>query len=355
MSTVTEWIGKVAPDDALESVPVAFDGSAEVSFTLPPGWNVGLASKDPYDLTEAMLHMDGVTYHLSRAVIERLAIAFGLTPRYLARTPGPLVASHLNYWATHSPDTTVSLLVDTGQSQARAVVKKALTVFPNTPVLETATQAVVLPIEKPVTSWEVVDDLSFHTLDQTMVRLTSAETGGIVLETARADDDRWVGGIQLSNSLTGRHVTGVDGFLYSMDFGHGLITTHAVAHYNRRAGHDAKDVLEWIPGAMVGVVEALPYELDVLTALVDRDVLKMDKVLANIFRNYQVPLRVRRAVIGNIEEFGDETYYAIVVALSQAANLDNLNRAGQTAMIQIAGSVAHDFSHMCTNCQQVIL
>ena len=349
------WRDTVSATDNLSHIPVAFDGATEIEFDLPSGWNIGLGGKADHDLTDARVSIDGSEYLLTRAAITRIAIEVGLTARYLERTPGILIATHLNYWADHSPNTLFGLLVsptviNDEPGTVHAVVKKALNVFPNAEVLGAVEDR--LGAFSNGGEFFVDAERSHHSLDLTVTRYVLPEAAK-TLSTARSEADVWWGGVQVTNSLTGRYVTGVEGYLWSKYGDHGVITTHAAQHYNRRAGHNLSDVLEWLPEATQKVADTIDYETETIEVLVEEKV-DPGKMLADVFRTYKVPLRMRNVIIENLENGEDATYYGVMNAISQAANTPEIDVSTQTTLMEIAGEMAHDSSQRCSNCMQVI-
>lgn len=354
--TVEDWVQIVTPTENLSTLSVPMDGTGGITvFSLPSGWNLGLKDKDGQDLTEAAMNVGGTEYALTKDAILAITSAVGIPTGYVFKTPGPMIQSHLNYWASHSPDVTLKFL--TKDYEARAVTKSGITPFSNLELLDRTLQKVA--DHYGVEDKDLfVDYKSHHDLAVTSLRLivpdvyreiSSARAGG--------SDDVWSVGVQVRNSLTGKTPLSVQGYPFAWFCTNGAITLHAEGKYNRKTmGQNESDVLDWTSGAVNTVIESMEHEFDSIEALTTEGVEDaVSKVMADIFKTYKVPLKVRNPIMDALVEGDDYSYYGIMNAITQAANDENLPEHFVTAIMEIGGDVAHSASARCGSCQRVIV
>lgn len=355
--TVEDWANIVAPTENLSPLSVPMDGTGGITvFSLPSGWNLGLKDADGQDLTDAKMGIGGGDeYALTKDAILAITTAVGIPTSYVLKTPGPMIQSHLNYWASHSPDVALKFL--TKDHEARAVTKSGITPFSNLDLLDRALEKVH---EKYGTedSDLYVDFKSHHDLAVTSLRLIVPEESRL-MESKRASgsEDRWSAGIQIRNSLTGKVPTSAQGYLFAWYCANGAITLHAEGKYNRKImGQNVSDVLDWTGSAVNTVIESMEHEFDSVEALVSEGIEdSVSKVMADIFKTYKVPLKVRHPIMDALIEGDDFTYYGVMNAITQAANTEGLPEHFVTAIMEIGGDVAHSASARCGSCQRVLV
>lgn len=348
------FIQILATTENMSSLTVPMDGTGgSVAFGLPAGWNVGLADKGPQEKTEAILAYSGQTYGMTKESILGAAHAFGLSPAYVAKTPGVLIQSHLNYWATHSPEVALKFL--TKNDQTLAVTKDSIKPFSNLLLLEQALDQIYeafpdLPGEE---NDVVVDVKSHHELHVTNIRLiVRAHTFPM-----EGSGHLWSPGLQIRNSLTGRHPLSVSSYLYSWDTNSGVVMPNAEGRYNRKFnGQEIENVLEWTKQACAHALAVVDHEAEILSNLGLEDIHDaVGKVLADVFKSFKIPLKVRGDVMDHIIQTEDQTYYGIVNAVSQTANNKGLPEQFVTNVLEAAGEIAAHAHERCGSCQRAYL
>jgi hypothetical protein len=350
--SIEEGYKALAATETMKSVALTMDGVSGVPvFSLPPGWNVGLKDKDEQEITEVTLHYKDVDYSLSKEAVLSIAHAVGLPPAYVARTPGVLIATHLNYWATHSPDTTLKLL--TKDDTVLAVTKQGIVPFSNVEILERAVDALC-----DTYGWQPedlrLDDKTYHSLHSTGLRIVTPDQ-----RIVEGDDwgDTWEGGVQILNSLTGKHAVSINAFMQNVGVESGVVMQHSAGRYNRKImGQGEDDFLPWVSSTVKEIADSFKHETEVLQSASEESVQDAaSQVLADIFRSYKVPLKVRQSIINTFTEREDYTGYGVVLSIIEAANAPDLPHHFVTAIMEIGGAVANDMHHRCQSCKRVMV
>lgn len=347
---VDKWIETVSATDALSSITVSMDGTGGiVQFVLPPGWNVGIEGKDAQEVTDAVMGVGGKDYLMTKEAILEVCHSIGLPPKYVMRTPGPLVQSHLNYWATHSPDTDIRLLCK--DDTAMVVAKAGITPFSNVEILENV-------IEQMTENYGLgendlwVDQKSFHSLKETTTRFVMNTEGS----THTVAEEAWTYGVQVRNSLIGSVPLSVQGYLYRDYTDSGIITQATEGKYNRKTmGQDWTDVQSWIKQATINAMDQLPLDCETLQHAADESIAgNVGPILADTFKIYKVPLKARQPVMDELLESEEFTYFGLVKAISQSANIEELPEHMVTGLMEIAGDLAKHVSERCNSCHRVL-
>lgn len=350
-----DWAQVLKQHENLETLAVKMDGTEGiVQFMLPPGWNVGLKEKDGQALTDAVMGVGEKPYKMTKDAILKVTSMIGLTAAYVAKTPGPLIQQHLNFWATHSFDMDLKFIVK--EDEALAVTKAGIEPFSN---LTLYNETIANACEKFGIGHEDVwvDFKSSHDLSLSLTRLifdTSAAER--VYSTKRADEDRWNFGIEIRNSLSGNAPLAIRGYLFSWECANGAVSQHNAGHHNRKImGQKPVEVYEWAQEAVDAVLAGMEHEFDVIGHLTHESLEQgSEKVLADIFRSYKVPKKLRAQIINNYVEAGDFTYFGVMQAITAAANDESMPRDHRTTLMEIGSDLAHNAKDRCPSCKHIV-
>lgn len=352
--TVEETQKNLASTEGLVAKTLTMDGADGITtFSLPSGWNIGLKDKEGLELTEAKVGLQGTDYTLSKEAILACAHAVGIPPAYVAKTPGVMIQSHLNYWATHSPDISLKLL--TKGDTVLAVTKEGIKPFPNLELLDAV-------LERICERYDITEDLldvdfkSHHDLHATSLRIIIPKEARQIdaQRNSEAVEDMWSAGIQIRNSLTGKVPLSVQGYLFGWSEATGAVMQTGAGRYNRKImGQDLHEVLEWVRTASDNVMKTFDHEFDVLSTLTEESIAdSVAAVLADTFRSYKIPLRLRQAIMDNLTEAKDFTYYGLVRAISKSANDPGLPEHFVTTVLEVAGDLINHAHERCGNCKR---
>lgn len=326
---------------------VTLDGTTDgiVVFSLPAGWNIGLKDKDGLELTQAEIAIGGNSYTLSKDAILDFTKAIGLPDSYVFKTPGVMIQSHLNYWASHSPDLQIKMLLH--EETVLSTTKNGITPLSNLALLDVI-------LEEFAEAGYATEDLLFdwkthHDLNITSLRVLLTlpdEFGG----------HAWMNGVELRNSLTGSKPLSVRGLLFNGTTGASALTFHGAGKYNRKImGQDMDTVTDWLRLSVKNVMEVFSHETEILSSTVGLSLGSTSKVLADIFRTYKVPLKVRKDILEAFEDHKyEETYYGIVNAVADSANKDGLPEHFITNVMEVAGDIMRNAANHCESCKQTL-
>ena len=184
---------------------VTLDGTTDgiVVFSLPAGWNIGLKDKDGLELTQAEIAVGGNAYTLSKDAVLDFTKAIGLPDSYVFKTPGVMIQSHLNYWASHSPDLQIKMLLH--EESVLSTTKNGITPFSNLDLLDKILEVVDeagYPKDEVLFDWK-----SHHDLNITSLRMLLSIPDVIGLAP-------WVNGLEFRKSLTGSKPISVRGYMF---------------------------------------------------------------------------------------------------------------------------------------------
>jgi hypothetical protein len=257
----------------------------------------------------------------------------------------------LNYWSSHSPEVTIKMLVK--GSEALAVAKEGITPFSNLALLERAVEVV----HNLVGTDPWVSTLSNHDLNVTNMRLIIPVEAPEIYETERCSEDTWYPGVSIRNSITGRKPLAVQGFLWNETEQYGVLTEHTSGHYNRKhQGQDLGEVYEWTKEAIEQVADGLDHEFEILESVISEGLDSPSSILADIFKTYKVPIKLRQPIIDEFMDAGDETYYGLAAAVAHAsAHTDGLPEHFTTTGMLVAGDIAHVGSQRCNSCHRAFV
>ena len=121
-------------------------------------------------------------------------------------------------------------------------------------------------------------------------------------------------------------------------------------------GQDLDTVHEWLTLNVGNVLEVFGHEQEILANTVDLDLGSTSKVLADIFRSYKVPLKVRKDILEAYEDQKyPETYYGVVNAVADAANKEGLPEHFITTVLEVAGDIMRNAANHCHACKQTLI
>jgi hypothetical protein len=351
MDTLRE---KLAPGDSLNALQMYLDGSDKINFELPLGWNVGLKEAPGTQMTAATMTYGGKTRTMTKDALLAITTMVGIRREYVAKTPGPMIANHLNYWTQHT-DKKVKALFDQ-KDGILAITKPGITPFSNLQLLEQMLDGIEeqygIGEDSVLADYKFTHDLrrtSFRLIVPEKVRtLQSARSGGV--------EDNWSVGVQVMNSLVGEVPTSVQGYLFAWWCTNGSISTHASSgKYNRRTqGQDENEVYAWAKASVDDILGGLEHELDAVedltTAPMENDA---TQVLTDIFTEYRVPMKARESIMGALVDSDDLTMYGVMNAVTQAANGEHIDDLAKTALMEIGGDIPRATSGRCDACHRL--
>lgn len=357
--TLDEVRERLEPTEVLAAVTFALDGTAK--FTLPNGWNVGLAEREGIELTDATVTIDNVERRMTKDALLAFTSSIGITREYVAKTPGDLMETHVNYWAKMLPSKSMKLMVGPGKNGAAgnvlATTKATITPFSNMALLDTAIAGIRSKYGQDA---EILADYKFHNdLRRTAYRLIVPDYARHITSERDGDTvDSWSTGVQVYNSLVGEKPTSLSGYLFAWWCTNGAISTHASSgNYNRRTqGGTQDELLEWAQASVDEILGGLEHEFDAIeeltTVKLGDDV---SGTLTDIFTMYKVPVAMREQIILSLVESEDNSMYGVMNAITQAANGDGVHDHVRQTLMEIGGNLPAATTGRCAACKRLAL
>lgn len=346
--TVEQLHDELAATEPLSEMD--FETGEQVNFELGEGALTGAQSLADTDPVNAVVHINGTTFPLSKEALLEATSKCGIPKGYAQRTPEPLIQDHLNYWFQQG--LRVGSNGKPKQHKALAAGNDQLIVgftggqirpFSNLQLLDTAVERAgqyygARPDDL------LVDYKRSHSLRLTEFRLIVPDyTRKIVSgrDSARREDN-WSAGLQVRNSLTGEDSTVLDGYLFAWWCTNGCTNTYATSgRWSRRGGggNDVNEVYEWAATSVDQIFAELETSFDEVQSLTQVPI-RGDVVgaLGNIYERYGIPSVLRDRITEAMVESDDLTMYGIMNAITSVAN-DGVTGRQATTLMEAAGEL----------------
>lgn len=321
-------------------------------FVLEDAWNHGLDTLGGNETVDATVVLGGVEVPLTKDALLQATSLCGLTAAYVKRTPAKLIEPHLNYWYGMQGlgNRPAKLLVTNGH--ASAVTRQSITPFSNVRLLDNVLEG----ISDKYGSEEVLVDSKFHhSIAGTYLRLILPERRFIIEDTG-VDSDEWFMGISMYNSLTGKGKTSLNGYLFRWWCLNGAIDKQATSGtWTRNVGSgDNSDVYDWASEVIDSILSPLERSAELLQTLAHTSIEgDVEQILHDLFDDYNLPARDRKAIIANMVEEDDLTMYALMQCITDTANDMDLDPAEQAKLMAVGGDIPHSGAHRCDSCHRI--
>lgn len=346
LDSVREVLATTEPCDS-----VGFPVSNEIDFKLESGWNYEAKDLAGTDLVKAFVTIHGKEYQMSKDAILEVGNLCGISKKYLLATPARLMEPHLRFWYRGGLDETKEYKALTvGGDKCLAVMKATINPFSNLRLLEESLNS----IEEKYGAGQVFVDPKFeHSLRRTHLRLVVPEYMRQMTGTG-TDDDNWSIGIQFLNSLIGEDQTSFDGYMFRWLCTNGAIDTFAnSSKWSRKSGGQGDEVYEWARAAVDEVLGGLENSLDMVQATTEISVDgEVNDVLREVFDQFGIPGQARQLVIDNMVEEDNLNMYAIMQAITAAANSPKVNPDHVIGLMEAGGSLPHIANQRCGSCKR---
>lgn len=336
--------------EPLDSVEFKPNGVDHVEFSFPDGWNLNMAEKDGTWPTTATVNLHGDTYGLTKDAALQATSLIGITRQYAMKTPGPMMAEHLNYWMSHIPTKSFKLLHSEGTGMA--FTKGSVVPVSNVKLFN---QLVHYLAELYDTQDLLIDYKFHHDLRFTKYRIIVGDVSKMVDKGPDKDPDRWSFGLDVQNSLTAEAALQIRGYLFSWVCTNGATSTHASSGaFSRKGDPSEADALQWVADAMDEVVSGLDHEFDSVAALTKINMEgEINAALREIFEKYRVPAKVRQDVLNALYASEDLTMYGVLAAITEAANNPQLSHQDVSRLLEIGGDLPGQVTGRCKSCHRL--
>jgi hypothetical protein len=353
MKSLTQLENTLQETEPLSGVEFKPDGSTEVTFNLPNGWNQDLTEKEGTFETAATVEMHGEIYSLTKDAALQATSLIGVTRQYAMRTPGSMMAEHLNYWMSHGSEKKSYKLLH-ANGKGLAFTKGKVVPVSNVQILHMAVEK--LSQEFKVDEDQIVVDFKYHhDLRFTQYRLVVAEALDSIESTVRGEPDLWSYGVDVTNSLTAEAPLEIRGYLFNWWNHAGNTSTHATTgRYSRKGSPTEDGALEWLEESFSHVFADLAHEFVSVSKLPQIDVEgEITPALREIFEKYKVPAKPREDVINLIYSSEDLTMYGVLSAITEAANNPQLTHQDVNRLLQIGGDLPGQATGRCKACHRL--
>jgi hypothetical protein len=336
--TLEEVQNKLATSEPLNTQFIS--KTDKIRFEYGPEWALTLGNVHDDALVDARAIINGDTHQLTKTAALAFGAEFGLPGAYARRLPSNLLEQHLNFWySAGMGDKTYNLLMIGDDLNITALTKPTLKPFSNIQLLEKVCEGLA-----DYHDGEILADYKFsHSLKQTDVRLILPNYTRTITDSG-TEDDVWSAGIHLSNSLTGKKLTSVEGYLFRWWCTNGATTTMPdVGVWSRKADGQNDDVYGWARESVDAIFEGVNTKFDEVQALTQLPLNgNTGDVLRSIFTQHNVPVSQRPGIIDNMLESENPTMYGVMQAITQLANDPELSPDRADKLMRIGGDVPSD-------------
>jgi hypothetical protein len=212
--------------------------------------------------------------------------------------------------------------------------------------------------ERGTSESEILVDSKFHhALAGTYLRLVLPKQTFVVPGT-EVEDDQWFLGLNLYNSLIGNGQTEIDGYLFRWWCTNGAIDTkNPSSVWARNAGsgdYSPEEVYAWAKTAVDAVFEPLQGIEDTLFQMTQQSIEgDVNQILEDLFDDYGIPARDKKAIIANMVEDDELTMYSLMQSVTDAANGDGMSPKEQAKLMSVGGELPHRVDHRCDACHRL--
>lgn len=338
LETIQNQLAKTEP---LSSTHIS--GSTGVKFHFEPDWATGFDAADDTEVMPVTMSFEGGERQMTKEAVVQAGANHGLLAPYLKSLPAHLTeklfAYHYNGGMGQKAYNVLSV-----SDVVSAFTRPTLVPFSNLQLLESTVAGIQQKLGKDV---PIFADYKWHnSLVKTDVRLILPHSTRTMEDTNMDDvpdhgQDVWFKGIHLSNSLIGKTQTGLEGYMFRYWCTNGATTElEGVGAWNRKVSGQNDDVYAWMQEQVDEVLGGLEYRFDQVQGLSRLNVAgNVTDILKQIFEDYAVPVSQREAIQLRLLEVENLTMYAIMQAITQAANEADLEDKRRDRLMRIGGAL----------------
>jgi hypothetical protein len=331
-----------------------------IRFRLDNDWNAEAARLHGTDPVEAFVsvndgqHGDIQEYQLTLDALHQATTTFGMGKGYVDRAPGHLTEDALNWWfRTGLRDKNLKLMLMGGDQRVSAITRETVTPFSNLELLDKMLE--VIETRHPGVPVYVDRNKLTHSLRLTHLQLVLPEIGRIMEGTGEVDD-RWWGGVQLTNSMTAEAQSELSAFVFRQRCTNGYIDTlgDAGRWSRKQGGQEMESVLQWAEDSVNQALSSFEGVFDRVQSLVEMtiDPGSVEVTAQDLFEQYRLPVAARQRIISNLVETNQLTMYALTNAVTAAANGD-VPAAEQQRLMRTGGEVIRH-ADRCGGCHRIL-
>lgn len=336
---------------------VDFETGEHVRFRVEDDWNTNVAELHGTDPVNVFMSIgpQGASheYRLTLDALHQATTTFGMGKGYVDRAPGHLTEDALNYWFRGGLDKSLQLMVMGADQIGAAVTRNSVEPFSNLALLDKALE--VVEQRHPGSRVYVDRNKLAHSLRLTHLQLILPDVARLIEGTGEVDD-RWWGGLQITNSMTAEAQTSVESFMFRQRCTNGYIDTlgEGGTWSRKSGGQDMGSVLQWAEQAVNDAIGSFDGIFERVQGLVEMrlDPGTVEQTATDLFERYRIPAAARTRIINNLVETDQLTMYALTNAVTMAAN-GAVSTAEQQRLMRTGGDVIQH-AERCTGCHRVL-
>jgi hypothetical protein len=349
LMTVDEAYETLSQSEPITEYPLEVGNSV---FYLDDAWNHGLDAKEGNELVGASVAVGGHEVPMTKDAILQATSLCGLPISYAKRTPAKLIEPQLNYWyGSQGLGNRPAKILVTNQ-HASAVTRQSINPFSNVRLLDSVLEG----IKDSFGDEEILVDKKFHhSVAGTYMRLVLPNRNFTISDSG-VDNDEWCMGLNFHNSLIGKTKTSLDGYLFRWWCLNGAIDTKASSGTWTRAssGEDPGDIYQWAREIVGNIINPLDDSAHLLQEMTSQSIEgDVNQILSDVFEDYKLPARDRKAIIARMVEEDNLTMYALMQAVTEIANDMSISPAEQAKLMHVGGDLTHSSAHRCESCHRL--
>ena len=351
--TVTE-AAKVL-DAATIKATLLVEPDMPVHFSTPQQWATSIQNLEDDEDTEAVLHVAGTDYIMTKRALELLGLKYHVTRKYMSIVPASLLEPHMDYWLSDRVDDFRLML--NGDRVVGLSKSPKVPLFSSSTILEVASsqlaEALKMAPEDLYVDYKLdhsLDSTSFRVVSPTILKTIAVQRDGQTVE------DVWSPGITVNHSQSGMYSTTFEAYLFNWGETNGVLATHAAAgKFDRRShGDEFSELDDWAGVIANDIVADLPLQLEDVENLVSVDLKGEMADAANaVFRRFKVPTAAQGAILDELVSVDDWSAYGLLNAISSAANPSDTDEAIRNKLFRAAGDMAAAYAERCDTCHRI--
>lgn len=341
--TIDQVTQRLEATEPLSNIPL--DSETRVRFQLQDDWAHALDTVSDTQPVPVTMTINGVDRQMTKEAILQAGANFGLPAPYMKKLPSRFAQGLLNHHYSADLGGTKTFNTLAVGDTISAFTRPTLVPFSNLQLLENAVNGIK---DLHGSDAPVYADYKFHnSLQRTDIRLIVPTQERIMTGTDMDDvpdgqEDTWLAGIHLGNSLIGKGQTSIEAYMFRWWCTNGATTNfEGLGNWSRRSGgQDESEVYEWARQSVNEVLGGMEHMFDQVQALSSLNVNgATGEVLREIFQQYEVPVSQREAIMERLLSMNTLTMYSIMAAISEAANEAGLEDRRRDRLMRIGGAL----------------
>lgn len=337
---------------------VDFTTGDQVRFRVEDGWNENVSQLHGTEPVNVFVNLtsgqnDGTEYRLTLDALHQATTTFGMGKGYVDRAPAYLTEDALNYWFRSGLDKELQLMVMGADQLGSAITRNSVEPFSNLALLDKALE--VIERRYPGSSVYVDRNKLTHSLRLTHLQLILPDVGRLIEGTGEVDD-RWWGGLQISNSMTAEAKTQIEAFMFRQRCTNGYIDMlgESGTWSRKTGGQEMASVLGWAEQAVEEAIGSYDGIFERVQGLVRMplDPNTVGQTATDLFEQYRIPAAARTRIMNNLVENDQLNMYALTNAVTMAAN-GAVGTAEQQRLMRTGGDVIRH-ADRCGGCHRIL-